>query len=451
MTNPGRLFLTLFLFSLATPAFAIGPSDDIVELIIAAAGSAVVSLIAMVVIFIRLKNDLWPRVLISLASPLLVFPLCMAGSMATSYVVQQVNKSQNSQEAMRLEREEQEAWQRNLLRISACDGNHEVLQTQLASGQYDLTSKEKVLSECVLPRADAQALRLFVQDITAHDTEGKAHCLYLSPVLQSLNTQLLDVFVEQKLPLACPTTTAYAGDANTVAPKWWDIFEEGKAADTEQVLAVLRYLQAHGVNMKQVVEGRSLLTIAMDSNKAALILFALDAGVDPYVIPDKNNMLSPLQSWALQRFGFGDAAAYSDADRQRIQAHLRELNPKEIESLATKLNSKGGLESAKDGGVGLLAYVLHSGVNLRHLNRDRIGIMNGYTNASPELLQVLGRLNDQQLLDFICPDAVGGRDAYALYPEAIEAQNQPLLDFLKQRKMPETCPGVKQPDQSQQQ
>ncbi|MES2040345.1 MAG: hypothetical protein V4495_21205 [Pseudomonadota bacterium] len=442
--NLTRLFFTLFCFSFTSTAFAFAPSTGLEELIVAAVGSFLFSVIAMIVIFIKLKKNFLPRLLIALASPLLVFPVCMGGSMATSYVMHQISQLKDNQEAQRLAQDEQDAWQRNLLRISACDGDRAVLETELASGQHDITVKERVLTECVLPKADAIAMRAMLLDLQTQNLNGYNYCAYLYPALQRLDTGLLDVFVEQKLSLTCPSQTfSYAVEANKTAPSWWDVVEKKRNSDTEQLLTTLRYLQAHDVDMKIVVDGRSLLSLAMESGKTELILFALDAGVDPYVIPAESNMLSPLQTWTLQRFSYADLDTYSEVDRKRIQSRLREMNGKEAETLAHKLNSRSGLETAKDGGVGLLAYLIQSGANLRQLNRDGSGVLAGNSKVPPALLAVLNKLNDQQLLDFICPEVGEYGDGYQLYAEALHYENQPLVNFLKQRNMPATCPGTK--------
>ncbi|MBI3728665.1 MAG: hypothetical protein HY254_10105 [Burkholderiales bacterium] len=442
--NLTRLFFTLFCFSFTSTAFAFAPSTGLEELLVAAAGSFVFSIIAMIVIFIKLKKNFLPRLLIALASPLLVFPVCMGGSMGTSYVMHQISQLKDNNETQRLAQDEQDAWQRNLLRISACDGDRAVLKTELASGKYDITVKERVLTECVLPKADAIAMRAMLIDLQTQDKDAKAHCAYLDPVLQRLDTGLLDVFVEQKLSLTCPSKTfSYAVEANKTAPSWWDVVDSKRNSDTEQLLTTLRYLQAHGVDMKIVVVGRSLLSLAMESSKTELILFALDAGVDPYTIPAESNMLSPLQIWTLQRFSYADLDTYGEVDRKRIQSRLREMNGKEADTLAHKLSSRSGLETAKDGGAGLLAYLIQSGANLRQLNRDGNGILPGYSKVPSALLAVLNKLNDQQLLDLICPEAGEYGDSYQLYEEARHYENQPLINFLKQRNMPATCPDQK--------
>lgn len=398
----------------------------------------------MIVIFIKLKKNLLPRLLIALASPLLVFPACMAGSMATSYVMHEISQSKKNHEIAQASQDEQDAWQRNLLRISACDGDRAVLETELSSGTHDMETKKRVLEECVLPKADAIAMRAMLTDLLAQNAADNAYCSYLNPALLRMDTGLLDVFVEQKLSLTCSSSAySYETDSTKIAPTWWDMFHGGQAADADQLLGTLRYLQAHGVDMKVVVKGRSLLSLAMESNKAELILFALDAGVDPYVIPADTNMLSPLQSWTLQRFSYPDTGTYNEADKKRIQSRLREMNGKEAESLAHKLSIKGGLESASDGGAGLLAYLIQSGANLRRLNQDGNGVMSAYTRVSPAVIAVLNKLSDQQLKDFICPEAGEYGDGYQLYAEAINGDNQPLVSLLKQRNMPATCPDTK--------
>ena len=442
--NLTRLFFTLFCFSFTSTAFAFAPSTGLEELIVAAVGSFLFSVIAMIVIFVKLKKNFLPRFLITLASPLLVFPVCMGGSMATSYVMHEISQSKKNHEIAQVAQDEQGTWQRNLLRISACDGDRAVLETELASGKHDVTTKERVLTECVLPKADAIAMRAMLLDLQTQNLNGYNYCAYLDPVLQRLDTGLLDVFVEQKLSLTCPSKTfSYAVEANKTAPSWWDVVDSKRNTDAEQLLTTLRYLQAHGVDMKMVVDGRSLLSLAMESSKTALILFALDAGVDPYAIPAESNMLSPLQTWTLQRFSYADLGTYSEADRKLIQSRLREMNGKEADTLAHKLNSRSGLESAKDGGVGLLAYLIQSGANLRQLNRGGNGVLTGYSKVPPALLAVINKLNDQQLLDFICPEIGEYDEGYQLYAEAVSNENQALVNFLKQRNMPATCPDLK--------
>ncbi|MFZ6778865.1 hypothetical protein ACO0LD_18730 [Undibacterium sp. Ji83W] len=441
--NLTRLFFTLFCFSFTSTAFAFAPSTGLEELIVAAVGSFLFSVIAMIVIFVKLKKNFLPRLLIALASPLLVFPVCMGGSMGTSYVMHEISQSKKNYDIAQVAQDEQGNWQRNLLRISACDGDRAVLETELASGRHDFETKKRVLEECVLPKADAIAMRAMLTDLLAQNAGDNAYCSYLNPVLQRMDTGLLDVFLEQKLSLTCPSTRyAYAGIAKN-APSWWEIFPDGQAADADQLLNTLRYLQAHGVEMKMVVDGRSLLSLAMLSGKAELILYALDAGVDPYAIPADTSMLSPQQSWTLQRFSFPDMGTYTEADKKRIQSRLRDMNGKEAESLAHRLRIKGGLESATDGGAGLLAYLIQSGANLRRLNQDGNGVMSAYTHVSPAVVEVLNKLSDQQLKDFICPEAGEYDDGYQLYAEAINGDNQPLVNLLKQRNMPATCPDTK--------
>ncbi|MFZ6679797.1 hypothetical protein [Undibacterium sp. Tian12W] len=455
-----RLFFTVFCFSFTSPAFAFSPTSNLEELIYAAIGSAIVSLIAMVVVLIKLKISLLPRLLAMLVTPVLVFPLCMAGSMGMGYIAHEIKQYQQEQDAAHIASVEEDAWQHNFLRINACEGNHALLQSELASGRHQIENKLRALNECVLPQADAQALRILLQDAVSNDKDGRAYCTYLPPVLQSMNTVLLDVFVEQKLSLACTSPKyAYVPDTSKVAPAWWDILNDGQITsdtkDTDRLLTILRYLQAHNVDMKIVANDRSLLTIAMESGKVDLVLFALDAGVDPYAIPENDSMLSPQQIWTLQRFGYADAGpiAYSEADQKRIQSHLREMNSKEAASLAQKLPLKGGLAAAKDGGAGLLAYLIKSSNNMRELNRAGRDLIDVYAQTSPAVLDVLDRLNDQQLRDFICPDAsnrgddIDNSNGHALYARAVSAENQALVNFFKRRKMPETCPGMPRQEQ----
>ncbi|MFZ6733513.1 hypothetical protein ACO0LG_16415 [Undibacterium sp. Ji42W] len=455
-----RLFFALFCFWFTSPAFAFSPTSNLEELIYAAIGSAVVSLIAMVVVLVKLKISLLPRLLAMLVTPVLVFPLCMAGSMGMGYVAHEIKHYQQEQDAAHIASVEEDAWQHNFLRINACEGNHALLQSELASGRHQIENKLRALTECVLPQADAQALRILLQDAVSNDKDGRTYCTYLPLVLQSMNTILLDVFVEQKLSLACTSPKyAYVPDAAKVAPAWWDILNDGQVTDTtgnidtkdtDRLLTVLRYLQAHGVDMKVVANDRSLLTIAMESGKVDVILFALDAGVDPYAIPENDSMLSPQQIWTLQRFGYADAGpiAYNEAVQKRIQPHLREMNSKEAASLAERLPLKGGLSAARDGGAGLLAYLIKSSSNIRELNRGGQGLIDVYAQTSPAVLGVLDRLDDQQLRDFICPEASNKGDdsddnnGDQLYVRAIRAENQALVTFFKRRKVPETCPGM---------
>ncbi len=333
ITKLSRLLFTLFCFSFTSPAFAFSPISNLEELIYAAIGSAIVSLIAMVVVLVKLKISLLPRLLAMLVAPVLVFPLCMAGSMGMGYIAHEIKQYQQEQDAAHIARVEEDAWQHNFLRINACEGNHALLQSELASGRHQIESKLRALNECVLPQADAQALRILLQDAVSNDKEERTYCTYLPPVLQSMNTVLLDVFVEQKLSLACPSPKYdYVPDTSKVAPAWWDILNDEQITsdtkDKDRLLTILRYLQAHNVDMKVVADDRSLLTIAMESGKVDLILFALDAGVDPYALPENDNMLSPQQIWTLQRFGYADAGsvAYKEADQKRIQSHLREMS-----------------------------------------------------------------------------------------------------------------------------
>ncbi|MFZ3003113.1 MAG: hypothetical protein WA071_22565 [Undibacterium umbellatum] len=441
--GPARLLLTLFCFSFASPAFAFSQRTDLEELIIAAAGSVLFSLIAMIVIFIKSEKSFLPRLLMSLASPLLVFPVCMAGSMATSYIVKQASDMKKVQDLAQQAQAESAAWQNNPLRINACGGDSATLKIELASDVHDDATRLRVLDECILPRADAVSLQVMLLDRLARNTEQWAYCTYLDRVMQRMNTSLLDVFVEQKLALACPSDIySAAGDGTTVEPSWWDLVNQQRNGDTAQLLKTLRYLQAHGVNMKVAVDGRSLLSMAMESSKPTLILFALDAGADPYLHAEETSTLSPLEIWTLQRFYFVEMGTYTDADRQSIQARLRDMTGKEADALAHKLSNRGGLDHAKDGGAGLLAYLIKSGASLRSMNRGGNGAFSAYTRLSPALLEVINKLNDQQLLEFICPEPGQNNDVYSVYAEAINIDNKEMISFLKQRNMPKTCPAI---------
>lgn len=443
--GPSRLLFTLFCFSFASPAFAFSQRSELEELIIAAAGSALFSLIAVIAIFIKSKKSFLPRLLMSLASPLLVFPLCMAGSMATSYVVKQASDMKKDKDFAQQAQAESEAWQNNPLRFSACEGDSATLKIELASDVHDQATRQRVLEECVLPRADAVSLQAMLLDLQARNTEPRAYCTYLNLAMLRMDTSLLDVFIEQKLSLACPSDVySYASDATTFAPSWWDLVSQQRNADTVQLLKTLHYLQAHGVNMKVVMNDRSLMSMAMESSKPELILFALDAGADPYLHPEETSALSPLETWTLQRFSFVEVGTYSDADRQSIQARLRDMTDKEADRLAHKLANRGGLDHARDGGAGLLAYLIKSGASLRSMNRGGGGAFSAYTRLTPALLEVINKLNDQQLLEFICPEPGQNNDVYSVYADAINIDNKELISFLKQRNMPETCPALAQ-------
>jgi|GEM_PF-1389395 len=438
-----RFPLSLFFFSFASPAFAFSPRSELEELIIAAAGSTVCSLIAIIVVLVKSNKSFLPRLLMALASPLLVFPICMGGSMATSYLVKQASDVKKEQDTALRIQEETEAWQQNALRTAACNGDSASLKLELASDAHDQETKQRVLNECVLPMADAASLEAMLLDLRERNTGPRAHCIYLTPVLQSMDTSLLDVFAGQKLSLACPAD-AYSHTDNTTpfVPSWWDVVNQQHTADAVKLLNTLRYLQSHGVDMKVAIDGRSLLSIAMESSKPELILFALDAGADPYLLAKEQSTLSPLETWTLQRFSFTSMGTYSEADRKNIQSRLREMTAKEADALAHKVNDKGGLDNAKDGGAGLLSYLIKSGASLHRMNSGGNGAFNAYTRLSPALQEVLNQLNDQQLQEFICPVPGKYDDEYAVYAQAIEAENKEIISFLKQRKMPETCPKM---------
>ncbi|MFZ6875665.1 hypothetical protein ACO0LF_26665 [Undibacterium sp. Di27W] len=434
------LLITLFTFFFASPAFAYSQHSELEELILGAVGSALVSIVVMIVVFVRSKHAFLPRLLLALATPLLVFPLCMAGSMATSYVAQQVYQKQNAEAAQRQEAERQQDWQRNPLRLAACDdADQQSLEAALASGQHDVETRQRVLEECIIPKANQAGLRSFLQTSSQQEEDKLAYCNYLKPVLTSMNTSLLDVFVEQKLSLVCPSNTYYGDTPDKPAPSWWELLSE-KKTDTATLLKTLQYLKAHNVNMKFTTSKLSMLSLAMASANVDVILFALDAGLDPYASFEDEQTLTPAQTWILQRFSFTDLGSYSTADMQRLQTRLRELTAAEANALASKKRYSSNLEAVEDGGGGLLTYLIQRGGNLKQLNQGGNGFMRGNTHLTSALRAAMDKLNDQQLQDFICPQSSKDAIVYSLYLDAREMENQELVSFLRQRHMPETCP-----------
>ncbi|MFZ6743740.1 hypothetical protein ACO0LC_10975 [Undibacterium sp. JH2W] len=435
-----QLILTLFAFLFASPAFAYSQHSELEELILGVVGSTLVSIVVVIVVFIRLKRTFLPRLLLSLATSLLVFPLCLAGSMATSYVAQQVYKKQSEETAQQLEAERQQEWQNNALRLATCDGNDQQgVEAALATGTHSAETRQRLLLECIIPKTNQAALRSFLQTTLKQEEDKSAYCNYLNPVLMSMNTSLLDVFVEQKLSLVCPSNTYYGNGPDKPAPSWWELLSE-KKDDTGPLLKTLDYLKAHDVNMKFTTSKLSMLSLAMDKANADVIIFALDAGLDPYAVFGDEQARTPAETWVLQRHSFSDLGSYSTPDLQRLQARLRELSAAEANALARKQLYASNLQAVEDGGASLLKYLLQRGASIKQLNQGGTGFIQGGTILTKELQAEIDQLNDQQLQDFICPETRKGGTAYSLYLDARESQNQAFVSYLKQRHMPETCP-----------
>ncbi|PXX41390.1 hypothetical protein [Undibacterium pigrum] len=438
-----RLTLALFFAPACCYAGAISNTARLEELIMALVGGALLSIVAMVVVFIKLKKPFWHRALIALSLPLVVFPVCVLGSMLTSAGLSNFRQWQNQRESLRAEAQNERDWQKNFLRSAACEGEHERFAKELTYSRHEQASKQRTLEECIIPRASVTDLRALLADFQKRDERLTTYCAYLNPVLVSLDTSLMEVFVEQHLPLTCksqhypPEQLNY--DAEHEPPSWWDVFASREKIPAEQLLPALRYLQAHEVDLKRIVAGRSLLSLALESSNVAAIEFALDLGMDPHDGLYKWDGLSPAETWVVQSFSQASSESYSIAARQRLQPRLGVMTAAQAEMLAHKLHKKVNLEMLAHGGADMLAYLLRSGASMRRLNEGG-NLVLGNTPMSAELLTALKQLNDAQLADFICPEADEYNRVYSLFAEAIASKNKPLIALLRQRKMPETCP-----------
>jgi len=437
-----RLAIALFFATASSHAMAFSPGSRLDELIMAVVGGALLSIIAMVMVFIKLKKSFWQRALIALSLPLVVFPACVLGSMLTSAGLSNFRQWQDQRESLRVEAQNERDWQKNFLRSAACEGEHERFAKELTYSRHEQVSKQRTLEECIIPRASVTDLRALLADLQERDDSPNAYCAYLNPVLASLDTSLMEVFVEQHLPLTCksqhypPEQLNY--DAEHEPPSWWDVFARREKIPAEQLLPALRYLQAHEVDMKRIVAGRSLLSLAVESSNVAAIEFALELGMDPHDGLYKWDGLSPAETWVLQSFSLGNSESYSIAARQRLQPRLGVMTAAQAEMLARKLHKKVNLEMLAHGGADMLAYLLRSGASMRRLNEGG-NLLFGNTPMSPELLAALDQLNDAQLADFICPEADEYNRVYSLFSEARSAENKPLIAFLQKRNMPASC------------
>ncbi|MFZ6743741.1 hypothetical protein ACO0LC_10980 [Undibacterium sp. JH2W] len=439
-----RLPPTLFFATYSCQVLAATVNSNIEEMIWAIFGSALLSIITMVIVFIKVKRPIWQRALLALAMPLLVFPASVACSMLSSKAVSDIRQWQSQRENERIKAQNERDWLKNFLRNAACEGEHARFEKELASHRHEQISKQRTLEECIIPKASVADLRLLLADLQSNNQDEAAYCAYLNPVLISLDTSLMEVFVEQHLSLTCKSQ-AYPSEqfdytAEHRPPSWWDVFARKPHPPAGRLLPALRYLQAHDVDLKRIVAGHSLLLLAVEDSNAAAIQFALDLGMNPNDPLYQWDTLSPAEIWVLQRFSSQYGASYSIAERNSIQARLGDMTPAQAEAMAGKLHKKVNLDMLANGGADLLAYLVNSGASIRKLNRGG-SLIFGNTPMSPELLAVLNKLSDTQLAAFICPEVDEYERDYPLYANAISSANKPLIALLKKRKMPETCPA----------
>ncbi|MFZ6875667.1 hypothetical protein ACO0LF_26675 [Undibacterium sp. Di27W] len=442
-----RLLFILSSVTLSSQAFAaVSVSNTrLDELIWSVIGSALLNIVVMVVVFIKLKKRWWQKTLISLSIPLVFFPGLIFCSLMTVEAVNHVKQWQSQRENQRIEAQNERDWLKNFLRSAACEGEHARFEKELASHRHEQISKQRTLEECIIPKASVADLRLLLADLQSDNQDEAAYCAYLNPVLISLDTSLMEVFVEQHLSLTCKSQ-AYPNEqfdytAEHRPPSWWDVFARKPHPPADRLLPALRYLQAHDVDLKRIVAGHSLLSLAVEDSNAAAIHFALDLGMDPNDPLYQSNALSPAETWVLQRFSSQHGASSSIAEGNSIQARLGEMTPAQAEAMAGKLHKKVNLDMLANGGADLLAYLVNSGASMRKLNRGG-SLIFGNTPMSPELQAVLDKLSDAQLAAFICPEVSEYDRDYPLYANAISSANKPLIALLKKRKMPETCPAA---------
>ena len=389
----------------------------------------------------------WRKFVARLALPMLVCSISACGGVAI--VADGISKNAkyraDADKYYRNLAEEERKWQSSSFRAAACGTDHALFEKELHSGVYDKTYKQRALKDCLIPKSDVAGLRSILLDLSPKD-QGKtttfAYCDYLRPVLVSLDVRLIEVFVEQNLSLNCQLTAFLAEQPRKLAeneePSWWDMLGKSTAPGGI-ILTALKYLQAHGVDLKRHVDGRSLLLLAVEHENFAAIHFALDLGLDPNERNFYGRDLSPAQTWVLQRFRDVNKPSRSTAEWQSVQARLGEMTPRQAEFMALKLHRKVNLDMLANGGADMLAYLIQRGASLRKLNRNG-SLIFGNTRLSPEVLAVLNQLSDTQLAEFICAEHDKEGDAYPLFAKAIEEKNQPLITLLTQRKMPLTCP-----------
>jgi len=389
----------------------------------------------------------WRKILMRLVLPLLIFSLsgCGTAIVAGGIIERNLKDRENAREGERARTEKERQWKANSLRIAACAGEPAAFDKELRSGRHDADSKQRALEDCIIPQSNVAGLRSLLSDLQSENKEKDGYCAYLAPALTSLDTRLLDIFVEQRLSLTCKSRSypedQFARNASQRPPSWWDVFVRRSNIPAAQLIPALRYLQAHDVDLKRIVAGNSLLLLAVESRNTAAIHFALDLGMDPDDPAYKWDKPSPLETWVLQRFSY--TRFYTSEDAQSLQARLGEMTVAQAESMARKLHKKVNLEMLANGGADMLAYLIQSGASMRRLNSGG-NLIFGNTRMSAELLAALNQLNDTQLAEFICPELNEYHQPYPLFAKAIADKNEPLVTFLKQRKMPETCPALSQ-------
>ena len=426
----------LALASLPLPACADNPGiySGLDDYIIAGAASIALSIIAAVYAFIKLRGSMAKRLFTGIAVLVLGLPICGIASLIIINARNNVRRHHEELQYKKSEQEKQSNWEKLSLRVAACNAQLPALKQELASGQYSQDIKIHLVEDCAVAKTNPAVLGTMLDDLlnTEQAVNKTTHCAYLNPVLRSLDTRLLQEFVNRKLSLLCSSPAEYG----QTAPSWWDIWRySAPPLPHQQLVTGLRYLEQHGIDLKQVVGERSLLSLAFERCDVNAIHFALDLGMDPYPDPASYNLLSAAQTWTLQRFSH--LCNYSSAESAGIQARMRDLSSQEADALAAKMHIKLGLESMRNGGADFFSYLLARGVALERLST--YGIPYSTTAISPELGAALNQLSDQQLAKLICPVDDKGEHQNSLYQEAIRSNNQVLVDLLKKRKMKPGC------------
>lgn len=442
-----RLALLVFAASYAGSAHAFVPVP-VGEMVISVIGAVLLCIGATVWVMLKMRSPLWYKIMSALLICVLLFPaaayVIFFMCLELEHIQREHESAEYQRQAAQKAKERERQWLLNPLRTSACNGQLARFTQELASGKHDADAKQRALQDCIIPKSDVAAMRVALDELIEKSDDSEVHCPYLSAVLQGLDTQLLEVFVERQRSLTCASQFYPSDPLNHSAehrpPSWWDVFKRRNEIPPEALLKTLRYLQAHEVDLTRIVAGHSLLTIAVEEGNYTAILFALDLGMDP---DDKayryEGDLSPKETWVLRRFHSTYRDSYSALEREKIQARFQEMTPAQADAMARKLHRKQNLESFYDGGADFVAYLVARKANMRRLNSGG-NLIFGNTRISPELLQVLAKLDDGQLKDFICPEIDEYDRAFSLYEEAVSSENKVLLAFLQQRKMPRKCP-----------
>ncbi|MBC3907318.1 hypothetical protein [Undibacterium umbellatum] len=404
------------------------------------AGAVVALVVAILSIwrgFVKRKSA-WDMAFSVLISSILAFVLvavcCVAFYVLSAIFIKSrlQDESKKNADATKLQ------WQQNPLRIAACAADLPALEMALEHATEEKDRISGVVEECAVKSANTAVMKVLLQHkLKQRSGEGNnradLHCAYLAPAMAATNVALLEVFVEQGLKLDC---SDYGG------PMWWRGLSAAHSLPAHHVLAWLHYLQSHELDLREQKGDRSLLSSAMRSLHAPVILFALDLGMDPYADAGANYYgLSMMQYWTIRRFDEGSATSKAQLtmeEKNTVQARLRELTAVEANFQHAHTSSRfKEWDHLSDGGAALFAYLLERGAAVR-LDQGGGSMVDGYRSTSPQLIAVLDSLSDEQLRLLSCPGATSGQRR-TLYDDARGARNHSLLQFLERRKMQHAC------------